>query len=366
MLLITLDSGYGKFNIGVVIPTYNEYHNLLNLLPTLKLLDLDSVYVVDDNSQDGTFDLVEKFPEVKFVIRKNQRGLVSAELEGMRHAENDFLVVMDADFSHDPTSIIHMVEYAIRSRSDVVVGSRYVEKGHNGDRFSRKLISYFANKMVNLSFHPQVKDATSGFRVYSKKAYKFLADEQNIKSGYTGQVDILERLITQGFKCAEYPIAFSPRQVGSSKLRIRDMVDFFMFVMLKGNLLKYAAVGISGILVNEFVLFLLHGFHPVLADLVAIEVSITTNFFLNDLWTFRNRRKKFGIGRRFILHNFFSFIPGAVNFLFYFSLYLRGFEYLDANLLGIIAAYVVRYILSSSIVWGENKSTVDVSKELPD
>ncbi|MCL4341828.1 MAG: GtrA family protein, partial [Candidatus Thermoplasmatota archaeon] len=244
------------------------------------------------------------------------------------------------------------------------ISSTKREKGHNGDKLNRKIISYFANKMVNLSFHPQVRDATSGFRVYSKRAYKFLAREENIKSGYTGQVDILERLITQGFKCAEYPIAFSPRQAGSSKLRIRDMVDFFLFVLLKGNLMKYAAVGISGVLVNEFVLFLLHGFHPILADLVAIEVSITTNFFLNDLWTFRNRRKKYGIGRRFILHNFFSFIPGAVNFMFYFSLYLRGFEYLDANLLGIIAAYVVRYILSSSIVWGENNSAVDVSEEI--
>lgn len=357
--MITLNAVYGRFNIGVVIPTYNEYHNLINLLPTLKLLDLDSVYVVDDNSQDGTCDLINRFPDVKFLIRKNQRGLVSAELEGMRHAENDFLVVMDADFSHDPKTIVHMVEYAIRSNSDVVVGSRYVEKGYNGDRFSRKMISYLANKMVNLSFHPQINDTTSGFRVYSKKAYKYLANQDNIKPGYTGQVDILERLITAGFKCAEYPIDFSPRQKGVSKLRLMDMVDFFWFVITRGNLLKYALVGISGILVNEMILYLLHSFHPILADLVAIEVSITTNFFLNDLWTFRNRRKKFGIAKRLVLHNIFSFIPGAVNFIFYFSLYLRGFEYLDANLLGIIAAYIVRYILSSSVVWGEKKNPIE-------
>lgn len=361
--MITLEPGYGRFNIGVVIPTYNEYHNLLSLLPALKTLDLDSVYVVDDNSQDGTCDLVSRFPEVKFVIRKNQRGLVSAEIEGMKHAENDFLVVMDADFSHDPSTIVHMVEYAIRSRADVVVGSRYIDNGNNGDRFSRKVISYTANKLVNLSFHPAVKDATSGFRVYSKKAYKFLSLEKNIKPGYTGQVDILERLITSGFKCSEYPIAFTSRKTGRSKLSVRDILDFFAFVALRGNLLKYAIVGVSGILVNELVLYLLHGFHPILADLVAIELSITSNFFLNDLWTFKNRKKRFGFAKRMVLHNIFSALPGIVNFIFYFSLSLKGFEYLDANLLGIAAAYVVRYILSSSIVWGESKSKVKYSPE---
>ena len=354
--MITLDPGYGRFNIGVVIPTYNEYHNLITLLPTLKNLDLDNVYVVDDDSQDGTCDLVSRFPEVKFVIRKNQRGLVSAEIEGMRHAENDFLVVMAADFSHDPSTIVHMVEYAIRSKADVVVGSRYIENGNNGDRFSRKVISYVANKLVNLSFHPAVKDATSGFRVYSKRAYKFLSEEEKIKPGYTGQVDILERLITAGFMCSEYPIAFISRKNGRSKLKFRDIIDFFAFVAFRGNLLKYAIVGTTGILVNELVLYLLHGFHPILADLVAIEISITTNFFLNDLWTFKNRKKRFGFVKRIALHNIFSILPGAVNFIFYFSLYLKGFEYLDANLLGIAAAYVVRYILSSSIVWGENKT----------
>ncbi len=356
--MITLDQGYGRFNIGVVIPTYNEYHNLINLLPTLKNLDLDNVFVVDDDSQDGTCDLISRFPDVKFVIRKNQRGLVSAEIEGMRHAENDFLVVMDADFSHDPSTIVNMVEYAIRSSADVVVGSRYVKHGNNGDRFSRKVISYVANKLVNLSFHPAVKDATSGFRVYSKKAYKFLSTEEKIKPGYTGQVDILERLITAGFKCSEYPISFTSRKTGRSKLKIRDLIDFFAFVTFRGNLLKYAIVGASGIIVNELVLYFLHGFHPVLADLVAIELSITTNFFLNDLWTFKNRKKQFGFAKRIALHNVFSMLPGAVNFIFYFSLYLKGFEYLDANLLGIAAAYVVRYILSSSIVWGEKKSKV--------
>ena len=71
---------------------------------------------------------------------------------------------------------------------------------------------------------------------------------------------------------------------------------------------------------------------------------------------FKNRKKQFGFAKRIVLHNIFSILPGAVNFIFYFSLYLKGFEYLDANLLGIAAAYVVRYILSSSIVWGEKKS----------
>ena len=344
---------YGSFKVGVIIPTYNEYHNLLRLLPELRSLDLDSVYVVDDNSQDGTCDLIQRFPEVRFVIRRDRRGLVSAELEGMRQAENDYLVVMDADFSHDPSSIREMVEYAINSRSDVVVGSRYTGDGHNGDKLGRKIMSLTANKLVSLSFHPLVKDTTSGFRVYSKKAYKFLASQENIKPGYSGQVDILERLISTGHKCDEFPIKFKPRNNGTSKLHLRDVLDFLGFILAKGNLMKYAIVGLSGILINEGILYLLHGFHPILSDIGAIEISIISNFILNDLWTFRNRRKKFGILKRFILNNFISSVPGVVNFLFYLSLYMRGFEFLLANLLGIIAAYVVRYVLSSTIVWGE-------------
>jgi dolichol-phosphate mannosyltransferase len=366
--LMKPESMFRESTVGIVIPTYNEYHNLLDLLPQLRDLDLHSIYVVDDDSKDGTNQLIEMFPDVKFFVRKNERGLVSAELEGMRQAENDYVVVMDADFSHNPNIIKNMIDYAIKTNSDVVVGSRYIKGGYNGDKLSRKIISTVANKMVNLAFHPSVKDVTSGFRVYSKRAYKFLSSQETIKAGYTGQVDILERLITKNYKCSEFPIDFKPREKGDSKLKIKDIKDFFFFIAAKGNFFKYILVGISGVLVSEGLLYALHTFNPYVAEIVGIEVSITSNFFLNDLWTFKNRKKRFGIYRRLVMHNFFSLIPGIVNFASYIMLYVGGFEYLLANFLGIAVAYLFRYMFSTTLVWGEKKQKFDaeVMEEIED
>ena len=85
--LMKPENMFRESTVGIVIPTYNEYHNLMDLLPQLRDLELHSIHVVDDDSKDGTNQLIDMFPDVKFFVRKNERGLVSAELEGMRRAE---------------------------------------------------------------------------------------------------------------------------------------------------------------------------------------------------------------------------------------------------------------------------------------
>ena len=228
--------------------------------------------------------------------------------------------------------------------------------GSTQDSTKRSLMSKAANLLFRLAFHSHIKDATSGFRVYSKKAYLFLTKQKNLEEGWVGEIDILRRLLDNSFKCSEFPIGFMPRKKGESKLRARDLVHFLVFVLLSGNLLKYVLVGLSGIFVNEWFLFLLHAYNIYAAELIAVEVSLITNFILNESWTFKHRKLdkgSRGVLKRLAAANMLFATGFIVNYVSFFVLFFVGVYYLLANLIAIVLAFVFNYITASLFVWGE-------------
>ncbi|MCL4337573.1 MAG: glycosyltransferase [Candidatus Thermoplasmatota archaeon] len=357
-------------SVAIILPVVNERANLENLLPELEDY---TVYVVDDGSTDGTQQICTLWGNVHLVERHRRMGLVSAILEGFKRLPLTckYAVVMDSDFSHNPSYIPDLLRSAMDKQADLVVGSRYVPGGKNGDAVTRRIISLGGNIAFRSTFSARVKDATSGFRVYSAQAMEFLLDsnlEEPISPSYAGQIDIMRRLIGSGFRVYEHPIKFVKRSQGKSKLKFDDIQSFASLIFRKGNIGRYVIVGLSGILVNFLILTLLYGYMGFPASPLAVEASVVSNFVLNDRFTFRKRATKTSSTFLFRLarFNLFSLLGLGVNSVVFYGLYSEmlksGFATKGsivgigiADFVGIVCAFLVTYLSSTFYVWRESE-----------
>jgi len=209
----------------VVVPTYNERENLLQILPAILGVDprLD-VLVVDDGSPDGTGQLADEFaagePRVHVLHRTSKQGLGRAYLAGFRWAlERDYslMIEMDADFSHDPKYLVGLLE-KIKS-ADLVLGSRYAT-GVNVINWpmSRLLLSWFANKYVRWITGLPLTDATGGFKCFRREVLEAIPLDRIRSNGYAFQVEMSFRAWKKGFRLVELPIVFVDRIEGHSKM----------------------------------------------------------------------------------------------------------------------------------------------------
>ena len=228
----------------IVIPTYNEAGNIQKALDLIyenvRKQDRIKVYtlIVDDNSPDGTGQLAEEYgrrnKDVKVLHRTSKDGLGAAYIAGMQHAlqelNPDVILEMDADLSHNPKDVLRLIG-AIERGADVAIGSRYVAGGsvpqHWG--FYRKLNSATANALVrNVLTLNEVKDCTGGFRAIRATYLEHVDFTQLKTKGYAFQISLLSALKDLGAEIVELPIHFADREVGKSKMRLKDQVDFII------------------------------------------------------------------------------------------------------------------------------------------
>lgn len=224
----------------MVIPTYNEGDGIGPLLERIAgvLSEVDfaaELIVVDDNSPDGTADLVEELAErlpVRVIRRSGKLGLASAVIDGWTQSSGELLGVMDADGSHDPSILPAMVEAVVTERCEIAVGSRYVLGGGLGDwPLFRQIISRVAVALGSLIC--PVKDVTSGFLVLRRSVVENVAlDPIGFKIG-------LEVLVRGHYtRFCEIPYVFKDRERGSSKLNLREVRNYLVQL---GRLLAYWA-----------------------------------------------------------------------------------------------------------------------------
>lgn len=211
----------------VIIPTYNEIENISSIVEaTLQLSEQFHLLVVDDNSPDGTGELVGKliqtYPNrLHLLSRKSKSGLGTAYIAGFKWAlerHYDYIFEMDADFSHDPNDLPKLYA-ACKDGADVSVGSRYV-KGVNVVNWpmSRILLSYGASKYVRLITRMNICDTTAGFVCYRRKVLESI-DLSKIKFiGYAFQIEMKFKAYKKGFKIVEVPVIFTDRTRGNSKM----------------------------------------------------------------------------------------------------------------------------------------------------
>jgi dolichol-phosphate mannosyltransferase len=213
----------------VVIPTYNEAENLPNIVGELLSLGIDSLHIliVDDNSPDGTGELADelagRYPHCLHVIhREKPMGLGTAYIAGFRYAlahGADYIIQMDADFSHSPSYIPQFLQKIVDY--DVVVGSRYVEGGKLDERwgFGRYLLSWWANSIyTRLILGIRVSDATAGFKCWRREALEGIDLSRIHSSGYVFQVEMAYVCEKLGYQVLEIPIYFEDRRIGKSKM----------------------------------------------------------------------------------------------------------------------------------------------------
>ncbi len=229
--------------IFIVMPTYNERENMEKMIPALKTLfeqnQLDGhVLVVDDNSPDGTAEVVEAFQEkdpeyIYLLSRSGKLGLGTAYKAGFQKALElgaDVIFEMDADFSHDPAMIPIMVEEI--GEYDLITGSRRIKGGGVENwGFHRKLTSWGATTLARIVLRLKTKDVTTGYRAYRREILEQL-DFDSIKSnGYAFQLELIHRVEKElKGRTKEVPIIFKDRELGKSKLGLGDITEFFGMV----------------------------------------------------------------------------------------------------------------------------------------
>ena len=230
----------------IIIPTYNESENIeLIINKIIGIDDSNDVLVVDDNSPDGTSEIVENQKNIHdsrvFLIKREKKsGLGSAYKAGFKWAlENNYSYIfeMDADMSHDPNEINNLKIQLIQNKYDVVVGSRYI----NGVSvvnwpLSRIFLSYFANLYVRVITSMPIKDATSGFVGYTKKALSSIELSEIKFNGYAFQIEMKFKLWKKNFKLKEHQIIFVNRKLGKSKMNQNIIFEaIFGVIKLKIN-----------------------------------------------------------------------------------------------------------------------------------
>ena len=219
-------------NAIVIIPTYKERENIRSIIDTVFALPKEfHILIVDDNSPDGTAQIVEQLQEayntpaetkLHLLKRPGKLGLGTAYITGFKFALErgyEYILEMDADFSHDPKDLVHLYLSCAEFGSDVSIGSRYAT-GVNVVNWpmGRVLLSYFASSYVRLITSIPVHDTTAGFVCYSRKVLETIALDQIRFEGYAFQIEMKFIAWKFGFVLKEVPIIFTDRTRGESKM----------------------------------------------------------------------------------------------------------------------------------------------------
>lgn len=219
-------------NAIVIIPTYKERENIRSIIDTVFALPKEfHILIVDDNSPDGTAQIVEQLQEayntatetkLHLLKRPGKLGLGTAYITGFKFALEhgyDYILEMDADFSHDPKDLVHLYLSCAEFGSDVSIGSRYAT-GVNVVNWpmGRVLLSYFASSYVRLITSIPVHDTTAGFVCYSRKVLETIPLDQIRFVGYAFQIEMKFIAWKFGFVLKEVPIIFTDRTRGESKM----------------------------------------------------------------------------------------------------------------------------------------------------
>ncbi|HTT97852.1 MAG TPA: glycosyltransferase family 2 protein [Rhizomicrobium sp.] len=292
--------------LSVVIPTFKERGNVAELVRRLDLtlagLRWEAIFV-DDNSPDGTAtvvkDIATRDPRVRCIRRVGRRGLAGACIEGMLSSSAPYVAVMDADLQHDETVLPKMLAKLTGGEFDLVAATRYVEGG-SAESFgeARGAISRIATRITHSILGISLSDPMSGFFMLRRDKFDEIVPRLS-PAGFKILLDI----VTAGdhLRIAEQPFVFGTRHAGESKFNVQVGIEFIglLFAKLTGGYVDprfifFLIVGALGLVVHLAVLkmSLLWALSFPVAQSVATFAAMTSNFFLNNELTYRDRRLK--------------------------------------------------------------------------
>jgi dolichol-phosphate mannosyltransferase len=356
----------------VVVPTFNEAGNVAVLIERLAVvlagIDWEIVFV-DDDSPDGTADRVREIGRtnrrVRCIRRIGRRGLSSATIEGMLSTSAELVAVMDGDLQHDEALLPRMVELLRGGATDLVVASRYVGAGDAGGLSSggRRRLSRVGTSLARLVVKADVTDPVSGFFMLRRAVFEAAAPRLT-GIGFKILIDILASA-SEPLRTAELPYTFRARHSGESKLDPFTALEYLLLLIEKRSgrilphrLLLFGLVGASGVVINlgGLRLLLAFGVGFTRADVVATVAAMVSNFFLNNILTYRDRRLT---GWR-VWSGLVSFmavcaIGALVNVAVARDLYaVTGLWWL-AGIAGAVVGALLNYGLTSFFTWGRRR-----------
>ncbi len=316
----------------IIIPTYNEKGNIKKLIETLEEEIFPGIVkwemhilVVDDNSPDGTAkeveQLIKQYKNLHLLQNGEKAGLGAAYIKGMSLAveklKPDVMFEMDADGQHDPKKVPEFLQ-KIDEGNDLVIGTRYSGGGSIPQNWPpiRKIYSVFGNLLVRTIFGRfAIHDWTGGYRAMKIPVFIKEKEEMGQFRGYTFQVSFLHKAVRDGFKVAEVPFHFTDRTLGNSKIAPGEyIVDLLKYVItarineiVHSSFPKFLMVGGLGFIINAVLYELLvrNTELPIaIANIIAAQFSIFSNFNFNNAWTFRAQQST----------SFFSYMKKIIGF----------------------------------------------------
>jgi dolichol-phosphate mannosyltransferase len=354
--------------LSVVVPTFNERDNVTALFRKLETALAGrawEVIYVDDNSPDGTWDVVRALARedsrVRCIRRIGRRGLSGACIEGILASSAPCAAVIDADLQHDETQLPKMLALLQGGEADLVVGSRYVEGG-SADSFDKQRagFSMLATSVAKKLLRVEIADPMSGFFMIRRDRFEQLAPQLSTQ-GFKILLDIVATA-RGSLRIKEIPYSFGSRLHGESKLDSMVALDFLGLVLAKltGDVvslrfLLFAMVGSLGLLVHLVALFVaLEVFNVPFPEAQACGalLAMTSNFLLNNFLTYRDQRLQgVGILRGLLLFYLVCSVGLIANVGVAFSVYDQEPIWWLAGAAGALMGVVWNYAMSGLFVW---------------
>ncbi|ABE52519.1 glycosyltransferase family 2 protein [Methanococcoides burtonii] len=353
-----------KFSI--IVPSFNERENIPVIVDKLQnvLKDIDyEIIVVDDNSPDKTWDLVEQMSHedsrVKVIRRIGRNGLSSAVIEGFLAATGEYLGVIDADLQHDPVLLTEMLNEIENNDLDIVIASRYTEtKDVEGWSRTRLFISDVATKLAQLVIKYKVTDPMSGYFVLKKSVV-----QENVEKFYGKGFKILLDIMSvkNDLRIKEIPYTFTNRLHGESKLGNDVIFQYVEFLLerlfgkhVETEYIKYMIVGSFGALLHFSILTLFYkniGYTYSISLAIAILVAILFNYIYNNIWTFKDYRlTDISLITGYLKYNLLCFVGALANYSV--SMYLIDhMSWIIASMVGAFVGANWNYLTNSIYTW---------------
>ena len=366
-----------KYDLTVIIPTLNEVDTIkgtvLRVLSELERAGINGqVIVVDDYSIDGTIRVIDDLiPHMQghldIIVRRGNHGLSQSVFDGFLGAESEIFVVIDADGQH-PANKIPLLYQKIVEGNDIAIGSRYIDGGEAQKTGMFRWILSSGATFIARVFFPGITDPGSGFFAVRRKVVMGAPLKPR---GFRMLFEILGKGNWE--KVIEVPYKVRDRVRGESKLRRQTIIDHIeqLWDLMKFSskhpeshvyhefhrMINFLFVGFVGVFINLGLLYALteSGIYYVFAGLIAIEMSIISNFFLNDSFVFddiiitENTRIK-----RFVMYHIVSIVGIIINLssMIIFTEWF-GIYYLLSSLIGIIIAFSWNFIVNRRYTWQE-------------
>ena len=361
-----------KLNITFILPTFNEKKNinilLKELIGIINLYELELI-VVDDNSQDGTPEIVREFAKkeknIRLINRIGRFGLSSAIKEGCINATSEIIAIMDTDGQHKLNDVINAIDKLVNEDLNVVIGSRFLEgstvQGLSQERAQGSII---ANKLARYSLskeYSHLTDYMTGCIILKRNSCIDFVKLVDV-SGFKFLYEMLS--ISRGsLKVGEIPLSFQSRKDGNSKLDIAILWDFFVSLThtfmrraIPRRAISFGFVGSTGViiqLITSYILIIIFGLNFEIALPFSVVTAASTNFLINNSLTFRIKRLR----KKKLIWGLFKFLlVSSLPIFANVGIATSFYNYISPNtfisqMAGIIIVFIWNYAASSRFVW---------------